>query len=57
MTTQLTSVYDMALIASAAYKNDTLLTISKDKELPLTGDEEQSGRCDHPAGTQTSYHD
>ena len=29
--TQLTSVYDMALIASAAYKNDTLLTISKDK--------------------------
>ena len=25
--TQLTSVYDMALIASAAYKNDTLLTI------------------------------
>lgn len=36
--TQLTSVYDMALIASAAYKNDTLLTISKDKSyrLPAT---------------------
>lgn len=36
--TQLTSVYDMALIASAAYKNDTLLTISKDKSyrLPVT---------------------
>ena len=36
--TQLTSVYDMALIASAAYKNDTLLTISKDKsyQLPAT---------------------
>ena len=36
--TQLTSVYDMALIASAAYKNDTLLTISKDKiyRLPAT---------------------
>ena len=35
--TQLTSVYDMALIASA-YKNDTLLTISKDKSyrLPAT---------------------
>lgn len=36
--TQLTSVYDMALIASAAYKNDPLLTISKDKSyrLPAT---------------------
>lgn len=36
--TQLTSVYDMALIASAAYKNDMLLTISKDKSyrLPAT---------------------
>ena len=36
--TQLTSVYDMALIASAAYKNDTLLTISEDKSyrLPAT---------------------
>ena len=36
--TQLTSVDDMALIASAAYKNDTLLTISKDKSyrLPAT---------------------
>lgn len=36
--TQLTSVYDMALIASAAYENDTLLTISKDKSyrLPAT---------------------
>lgn len=36
--TQLTSVYDMALIASAAYKNDTLLMISKDKSyrLPAT---------------------
>ena len=36
--TQLTSVYVMALIASAAYKNDTLLTISKDKSyrLPAT---------------------
>lgn len=36
--TQLTSVYDMALIASAVYKNDTLLTISKDKSyrLPAT---------------------
>ena len=36
--TQLTSVYDMALIASAAYKNDTLLTISKDRSyrLPAT---------------------
>lgn len=36
--TQLTSVYDMALTASAAYKNDTLLTISKDKSyrLPAT---------------------
>lgn len=36
--TQLTSVYDMALIASAAYKNDTLLTINKDKSyrLPAT---------------------
>ena len=36
--TQLTSVYDMALIASAAYKNDSLLTISKDKSyrLPAT---------------------
>ena len=36
--TQLTSVYDMALIASAAYKNETLLTISKDKSyrLPAT---------------------
>lgn len=36
--TQLTSVYDMALIASAAYKNDTLLTISKNKSyrLPAT---------------------
>ena len=36
--TQLTSGYDMALIASAAYKNDTLLTISKDKSyrLPAT---------------------
>ena len=36
--TQLTSVYDMALITSAAYKNDTLLTISKDKSyrLPAT---------------------
>lgn len=36
--TQLTSVYDMAQIASAAYKNDTLLTISKDKSyrLPAT---------------------
>ena len=36
--TQLTSVYDMALIASAAYKNDTLLTLSKDKSyrLPAT---------------------
>ena len=36
--TQLTSVYDMALIASAAYKIDTLLTISKDKSyrLPAT---------------------
>ena len=36
--TQLTSMYDMALIASAAYKNDTLLTISKDKSyrLPAT---------------------
>ena len=33
--TQLTSVYDMALIASAAYKNDTLLTISKDKSYRL----------------------
>lgn len=34
--TQLTSVYDMALIASAAYKNDTLLTISKDKSYRLS---------------------
>ena len=36
--TQLTSVYDMALIASAAYKNDTLLTISEEKSyrLPAT---------------------
>lgn len=36
--TQLTSVYDMALIASAAYRNDTLLTISEDKSyrLPAT---------------------
>lgn len=36
--TQLTSVYDMALIASAAYKNDTLLKISEDKSyrLPAT---------------------
>lgn len=36
--TQLTSVYDMALIASAAYKNETLLKISSDKsyQLPAT---------------------
>ncbi len=36
--TQLTSVYDMALIASAAYKNETLLAISEDKsyKLPAT---------------------
>lgn len=36
--TQLTSVYDMALIASAAYKNETLLAISQDKsyKLPAT---------------------
>ena len=36
--TQLTSVHDMALIASAAYKNDTLLTISEDESyrLPAT---------------------
>ena len=36
--TQLTSVYDMALIASAAYKNETLLAISEDKSyhLPAT---------------------
>lgn len=36
--TQLTSVYDMALIASAAYSNETLLAISEDKsyKLPAT---------------------
>ncbi len=36
--TQLTSVYDMALIASVAYKNETLLAISEDKsyKLPAT---------------------
>lgn len=36
--TQLTSVYDMALIAAAVYKNDTLLSISSDKSyrLPAT---------------------
>lgn len=36
--TQLTSVYDMALISAAAYKNDTLLAISEDKSyrLPAT---------------------
>ncbi len=43
--TQLTSVYDMALIASAAYKNDTLLTISKDKSyrLPATKNNPDGG--------------
>ena len=61
--TQLTSVYDMALIASAAYKNDTLLTISKDKsyrlpaehKLLITTDTESPNYYPYAVAGKTGY--